>query len=191
MNSFQERDFQKAHFQTGGKANLGYMQLVSQGEVSLVHLWMPLEYHKILAKSGNKKLSRKINLFLLHANAEPSPVFSIPLHICSFENLRIVLKLESNFHSWTSLTWVLRILGSYCVHSLFFSCNLLCKWQIIYTDPKKIVPREKMTDKTESSPLQKRSQHRFEYFFCRMKRLFPAFQFPEILYKMLNDVQYK
>lgn len=72
MNFFQGRDFQKAHFQMDGKEKLVYMQLDSQEKDSLVHLWMQLKYHKILAKYGKKKLSRKINLLLLQVIEEAS-----------------------------------------------------------------------------------------------------------------------
>lgn len=48
----------------GGKAKLGSMQLVSQGEVSLVHLWMPLAWQMILPGAGKKKQSRE--RYLLH-----------------------------------------------------------------------------------------------------------------------------
>lgn len=42
MSSFPKMGFQKIHFQMGGKARLGCMQLGSQGKACLVHLWMPL-----------------------------------------------------------------------------------------------------------------------------------------------------
>jgi len=57
MISFPEMGFPDPHSQMGGKAKLGYMQLASQEEVSLVHQWMPLEWQMTLARTGMKKQS--------------------------------------------------------------------------------------------------------------------------------------
>lgn len=58
-NSSPKMDFQKHHSHMVGKEMQVSMPLGSQGEGSLVHPQMPRELHKILARSGRRKLSRK------------------------------------------------------------------------------------------------------------------------------------
>lgn len=59
VNFSPRTDSQRHHFHMAGKETPDSMQLGSQGEGSPVHHQMPWELHKILARSGKKKLSNR------------------------------------------------------------------------------------------------------------------------------------